>query len=280
MCLMNPDLIETATQRALAAGALVPLQMVGETVDDGGVSFRVEWLSSLAMKDVARLPRVGDKAKAGANPFLPFEQALYIADLTPTHIAILNKFPGQNGHFLVITREFVEQSSPLQQHDFEAAALALRSTGGLFFYNSGDASGASQRHRHMQIMPGFVAPLEAILPRTGFESPAPAPLPFRNLFRRWDLATADDAAALMAETVHAAYETFGLLRDDGLAAPYNLAMTRDWFFAAPRLAEHSHGLSISGLSVVGLIGLRTQDQIELVRSTGPMQMLVDVIGAR
>lgn len=269
--------IDSATERAQAQGALLPLQMTGETVSDGGVDFRVEWLCSLAMKDLARLPRVGDKAAPDFNPFLPFEPALHIADISDTHVAILNKFPGKHGHFLIITRAFVEQTAPLEAADFHASAKALAETGGLFFYNSGSDSGASQRHRHMQIMPGYTAPIEAILPKDGHAKPSSAPLPFHNLFRRWDLRSASDPAALMADTVARFYDAFEITNG---ARPYNLVMTNDWFLAVPRVREHSEGLSISGLSVVGLVGLRTPDQIEIVRAHGPMRMLTDVIGSR
>jgi sulfate adenylyltransferase (ADP) / ATP adenylyltransferase len=269
--------IDAATARAQAAGALLPLQMTGETVSDGGVDFRVEWLSSLAMKDLAKLPRVGDKAAADFNPFLPFEQALHVADLSDTHVAILNKFPGKHGHFLIITRAFIEQTAPLEVNDFRASATALAETGGLFFYNSGSDAGASQRHRHMQIMPGYTAPIETVLPKTGSAEAGSAPLSFRNTFRRWDLRNARDPAALMGETVAHFYEAFDINPN---ARPYNLAMTNDWFLAVPRVREHSEGLSISGLSVVGLMGLRTPDQIEIVRAHGPMRMLTEVIGPK
>lgn len=276
-----PALIEAATERAHSQGALSPLQMTQEIVRDGGVDFQVEWLSSLAMKDLAALPRVGDKAAAEFNPFLPYEEALYIADLASAHVAILNKFPGRRGHFLIISRDFVDQAAPLEDGDFAASAQALRAAGGLFFYNSGPVAGASQRHRHMQIIPGFRPPIEAVLPHQGFVEPELAPLPFRNIFRRWDLkaGTTEDAAALIEETVAATYRAFKLIDSAGNTAPYNLAMTQDWFLAVPRIAEHSQSLSISALSVVGLMGLRTPDQIELVRAYRPMRMLVDVIGA-
>ena len=269
--------IDAATERAQSQGALLPLQMSGDTVSDGGVDFRVEWLSSLAMKDLAKLPRVGDKAAADFNPFLPFEAALHVADLSETHVAILNKFPGKRGHFLIITRAFVDQTAPLDAGDFEASARALAETGGLFFYNSGSDSGASQRHRHMQIMPGYVAPIETVLPKDGYTQAGSAPLPFRNTFRRWDLQRAADPAELMGKTVARFYEAFDIAPD---ARPYNLAMTNDWFLAVPRVREHSEGLSISGPSVVGLMGLRTHDQIEVVRAHGPMRMLTEVIGPR
>ena len=267
--------IDDATKRALAQGALLPLQMASDIVSDGGVDFRVEWLSSLAMKDLANLPRVGDKAAADFNPFLPFEQALHIADLSDTHVAILNKFPGRHGHFLIITRAFVEQMTPLDASDFDASAKALAETGGLFFYNSGPDSGASQRHRHLQIMPEFTAPIESVLPKTAHTQPGTAPLPFRNTFRRWDLKNASDPSALMAETVASFYAAFDIT--NGPQA-YNIVMTNDWFLGVPRVREHSAEISISGLSVVGLMGVRTPDQIEGVRAHGPMRMLTEVIG--
>ena len=37
---------------------------------------------------------------APANPFLPYEEDLYVCDLSPTHVCLLNKFNVVDHHFL------------------------------------------------------------------------------------------------------------------------------------------------------------------------------------
>ena len=277
------EAVERARVHAAAAGALVPVEVEGDTVEDHGVAFRVEWLSSLAMKDLAaKVPRPGDKA-IGFNPFLPFEQDLWVADLSPTHVAILNKFPVFPGHLVMITRDFVEQELPLGQADVEAVVLTLAGLGGLMFFNSGAASGASQRHRHLQLIPGFEPPIEVLL-----DGGAPlalgraARVPYDHVFCRLDPSLFDDPAgasgwlgALVSEACAAA----GLDPVDGRCPPWNLLMTREWLMVIPRRAEFAAGVSLSGLGYAGHMGLRSPEQLADVRAYGPMRMLSEAAGA-
>jgi ATP adenylyltransferase len=82
---------------------------------------------------------------------------LLIAELS-THFLVLNKFPVIPYHFILATKEFKEQTHMLEEDDVEAAYACLtayREAGEeLFgFYNSGEHSGASQAHRHIQFLP-------------------------------------------------------------------------------------------------------------------------------
>lgn len=85
----------------------------------------------------------------------PFEAGICIEEsLTPHHRLIFNKFPARKHHLLVITKEPERQSSRLNKRDFEAALLALKSLDEAFlYYNAGEIAGASQDHKHMQIIP-------------------------------------------------------------------------------------------------------------------------------
>lgn len=271
-----PGAIDAAIERATAAGALLPIVVEGETVSDGGVDFRVEWVSSLAMKDLAKLvPKAGDKG-SGANPFLPYDDDLHVADLSTTHVAILNKFPVWRGHFLIITRRFVEQETPLSRADCDALLTALKGVDGFGFYNSGSVSGASQRHRHLQLVPGYEPTIEALLADapTGLGR-APA-VSFEHVFARIDLEGLDADGLL--DLVDAACVRAGLIAHEGRLPPYNLLMTRRWLMVVPRSVEHAAGVSVSGLGYAGMIGLRSPDQLDAVRAHGPMRMLVDAAG--
>jgi ATP adenylyltransferase len=70
----------------------------------------------------------------------------------------LNKFPVIPDHFIVATKKYKEQTDLLEEDDLEAAyecLSAYRENGEeLFgFFNSGQHSGASQSHRHIQFLP-------------------------------------------------------------------------------------------------------------------------------
>lgn len=78
---------------------------------------------------------------------------------------MLNKFAIIPEHFILATTQFKEQTHLLQENDFAAAWALLGAwkcdgddaSGAereLFgFFNSGEHSGASQRHRHLQFLP-------------------------------------------------------------------------------------------------------------------------------
>ena len=59
------------------------------------------------------------------NPFLPYDEELFVADLSDTHVALLNKYNVLDHHLLLVTRAFEEQESLLTRGDFEALAARL-----------------------------------------------------------------------------------------------------------------------------------------------------------
>ena len=85
----------------------------------------------------------------------PFEHGICIEEnFTQNHRLIFNKFPARKLHVLVITKEPEPQTSKLNTSDFKAALLALQTLGDSFmYYNSGPTAGASQDHKHMQVIP-------------------------------------------------------------------------------------------------------------------------------
>jgi len=71
---------------------------------------------------------------------------------------VLNKFPVIPDHFILATKQYKLQTRLLEEVDIGAAyqcLSAFRDDGEeLFgFFNSGDVSGASQPHRHIQFLP-------------------------------------------------------------------------------------------------------------------------------
>jgi ATP adenylyltransferase len=181
------------TAHALHCGALRPIETVNESIEDSGVRFLVRRVSSLARKDEERKERT-DKAeqRAEVNPFLPYDPDLFVADLSDTHIALLNKFNVIDHHLLIVTRRFEQQEALLTLADFVALFACLAEFGGLAFYNGGAAAGASQRHKHLQIVPlplgtsGPAVPIEPLLTCARIEGAigtVPG-LPFLHAFAR------------------------------------------------------------------------------------------------
>jgi len=114
--------IVKATQNALSIGAQIPMPTDYEFVEDNGIRFFVRILSRLHEKDEAR-KKQHEKSLAEqktVNPFLPFDKNMFVADISETHVALLNKFNVVEHHLLIVTRHFEDQENLLTFHDLEA----------------------------------------------------------------------------------------------------------------------------------------------------------------
>jgi ATP adenylyltransferase len=266
---ISPTLVLDASARALASGALQPIETVATLLDDAGVRFVVRVVASLARKEAARL------APVVADPLGDFEPDLFVADLGPSHYVLLNKFNVVAGHLLIVTRRFEPQESLLGLDDLEALAACLGEVGGLGFYNGGVEAGASQPRKHLQVVPLPLAP----------ESPDDVPMqrvleggprpPFRHAFAR--LAPQDGAREwlacyreLLAQVGIAAVAT---ARGECHSAPYNLLVRREWMFVVPRSAASFEAIPVNALGFAGSLFVRSHAHLERVRDVGPMQVL-------
>ena len=139
------------SERALDQGSLVP-QNISPLIVSGVEPFILNRL-------VTPVPRVsfatGLPSEAGPhpNPFLPWETSLEIARLASSHALILNKFPVEACHLILITQDWQPQGGWLSKTDWQAVAHVAADTPGLWFFNSVRSAGASQPHRHVQLLP-------------------------------------------------------------------------------------------------------------------------------
>lgn len=53
----------------------------------------------------------------------------------------------------MVTREFESQKERISRGDMLTAGLVCEALEGILFFNGGDLSGASQPHKHLQILP-------------------------------------------------------------------------------------------------------------------------------
>ena len=86
------------------------------------------------------------------NPFCPWEKILEIDKIGDHHQLILNKYPVQKGHILLITNNWKPQNGWLDINDWKAIQHVNKDTSGLWFFNSSPIAGASQPHRHFQLL--------------------------------------------------------------------------------------------------------------------------------
>ena len=261
------------SSHAQACGALVPLA-TEILVAPQHEPFVLRRLLSTTPK---HLRRGGPKP----NPFLPWEQALEVDQLDSGHVVLLNKYPVQAGHLLLISANWQPQSGWLSAEDWRGVAHLAGDTGGLWFFNSCAASGASQPHRHLQLLPRRAGeastPLATEIERQLAMLDPPWPWAYR-LSRRADPLGGSDLPALYLE--HA--EQLGLGHPHYAPQPrhpYNLLFNDDWLLTVRRTQEHCAGFSLNALAFAGYLLATENSNIELLEREGPWSLLRAVADA-
>ncbi len=282
---LQPDTLLSAvvgrTAHALACEALRPIETIQTTCDDSGIRFVIRQVSSLIHK-----PQVPDTPRPFVDPFLPHDPDLFVADVSATHFALLNKFNVIDHHLLIVTRAFEPQEALLSLCDFAAWFACLAQFDGLGFYNGGREAGASQPHKHLQIVPlplgvaGQALPIGSLIDAAIFEGVVGTlpGIPFRHAFVRLPPGPPASAAAHALGCYRAMLDAVGLgaVDVDGRAhqsGPYNLLVTPGWMLLVPRCAEKADGIAVNSLGFAGSLFVRDIQQLEAVRRIGPMTLL-------
>lgn len=282
-------LVQRTTRQALNCGALQPIATQIHTIDDDGIPFLVRMVDSLARKEkVRQQPRDCSQQKPD-NPFLPYDEDLYIADVSPTHVCLLNKFNVVDHHLLIITREYVSQQEWLILEDFVALACCLQEIAGLGFYNSGPISGASQHHKHLQLIPFTENKNAVTLPiakAVDAEQTAIADLqylpnlPYQHRLQLLPPVWGQDCQTLGTTLLHTYRQLVSELGLD-LTAPqpdqsYNLLVTRDWMMVVRRSQPDYKGINVNSLGYAGWLLVKTPAELEKLRQIGPLNLLTQV----
>ena len=286
--------ITQRTQQALQCGALKSIETDHEFVEQNGVQFLVRILANLVRKDLAKQKQDPKKAASNKNfnPFLPYETELFVIDLSDTHLCLLNKFNVVNHHILMITRAFEAQDTWLTLNDFEALAVCLAEVDGMAFYNGGKVAGASQRHKHLQLVPLPMAPgcsripIEPLIKSAQFNGLVgkTPDLPFSHAIAQLETvwrSTPQETAETMLEIYRTLLQAVGFhnssSRYEGQQShPYNLIATQQWMMIVPRSKESYHNISVNSLGFAGSLLVRNREQMQLLKELGPMNLLKQV----
>lgn len=291
------DDIQQQTRHALDCGALQPIDTQHEFLEEAGMRFLVRILANLARKEKANQTQKQQK-KIGKdfNPFLPYEEDLFVTDISSTHLCLLNKYNVVNHHILIVTRDFEDQDTWLTEADFQALAACMAEIDGLAFYNGGRLAGASQRHKHLQLVPpplcpdGSPLPLSQVIETLDCQpNPKASPatcfshnprFPFRHAIAHlppdWQ-GTIPEAAKRLLTTYQDLLIYLGCsLKNSPHAFPYNLLITRQWMMLVCRSQEHYQSIPVNSLGFAGSLLVKNQDQLALLKSLGPMTVLKNV----
>lgn len=310
------------TVAATSSGAVKKLSTTGRAVVDGptGVQFFVSRKNAVA--DAGRKAS-GAAAKAAPvkqqrfDPFAVPEEALLVEPhLTATHYLMLNKFPIVDDHLLVITKAFEMQTDVATFEDFEALRATLSSVDGFVFYNCGARSGASQPHKHFQLLPRDTLklleadgdnaagmtheiPMEALvdqcLPSASTPPLAPTPLPsplsksgivVARLPHGWERSSDSASVQAVLGTYESMLQRVGLpVSRDGVDhcsdrshPSHNMVMTKSWLMVAARQCDPcpETGLGSNACGFGGFFLVRDDAELAKLEARGPAQALIDV----
>ena len=268
------------SESALAASALVPLPTsVHALTHLDGVDFELRHLTGATPKHLrAAGPR--------PNPFRPWDQRLAVRSVGDHHTLILNKFPVQIGHMLLITSEWAPQSGWLTELDWQALAAVDEDTTGLWFFNSGPDAGASQPHRHLQLLPRRVG--QPVCPRDRWYRMRSS-VPFNrggDVLEQSCAVLAIDPPVFTGEGLSAMYRTLctslGLGSPDHMERPrhpYNILLCRNWMAMVRRSRDGVHGFSVNALGFAGYLLSTEHSDRDWLAQVGPKELLRQVARA-
>ncbi|MGD1908117.1 MAG: phosphorylase [Leptolyngbyaceae cyanobacterium] len=279
--------LQQRTATATACGALQSIPTEFTLLEDRGIHFLVRIVKNLARKEIATTQqRQAAKQGKPANPFLPYEEALFVGNLSPTHLCLLNKFNVVDHHLLVVTRDYESQDDWLTLADWTALTLTLKEIDGLGFYNGGRDAGASQHHKHLQVVPfpfhaDDTVPIASLIRlHSHGTGVVQLPVPFHHRVLSLSLDWSQEADAI-APILWQGYRQ--LLADIGIDLqaerpnrPYNLLVTRQWMLAVPRSQEEYQGIPVNSLGYAGSLLVKTAAGLEQLKKMGPLNLLTAV----
>ena len=242
------------------------------------------------LPSLMKRPENGQQKK---NPFLEPEPALTIVEdfgKEDQFRLVFNKYPVVPCHFMLLTKEFKSQDTPLLPEELEAIYSVCKHVGNdwFAFFNCGPELGASQPHKHVQFMKkplgefiSFADRLadssSSFLPNNKNEPLQNGNLPFAHFVARLpdgDM-TADDLLMYYMLLVSRAAT---VLRDNDVTKmSYNFLMTPKWMMVVPRkLGVYHEKLGLNSCGMLGLFLCKNTQLHDLVKDDGPEQILAEV----
>jgi ATP adenylyltransferase len=266
------------SQEALENGALRPLSTDIETwAGSGDGGFEIRHL-------VGAPPRHLRAAGPKPNPFRPWDQRLELTRVGNEHVLILNKYPVQLGHMLLISQSWQPQVGWLSLMDWTAACQVNQDTGGLWFFNSGPQAGASQPHRHLQLLPRTkgvrLCPREEWFQQHLLNATCSRPMDsLERSIKIKPLPVTWSGSALLEIYLDLCQQS-GLgspQRDEKPLHPYNLLISTRWMTLVKRSCDEVHGYSVNALGFAGYLLSTERSNRTWLAANSPEALLMKVV---
>jgi len=155
-------------------------------------------------------------------------------------------------------------------------------------------AGASQPHKHLQLVPLPLDPAGPALPIAPAIDSAEVTADVRSLdalpFPHAIVALEAGAGAEPKAAATQAIDRYPRLLSaigidvpaarDRVTKPYNLLVTRRWMLAVPRVRECFQSISCNSLTFAGVLLARDEEQLALLQRHGPLAALRCVAGTK
>ncbi|CUM68483.1 uncharacterized protein PRCAT00006208001 [Priceomyces carsonii] len=272
-------------------GDLAENEIIHRRIHNSTIDFQLTLLKSLMHR-----PEKGTKEK---DPFAKPEPELTIEDTfgNDGEFKILfNKFPVIPYHFMLVTKTFMSQNTPLMPQELFAILKILLKLKTLdsqrkwfSFYNCGDESGASQPHKHIQFMtfpendfipfPEMLADAsDTHVPKAGMEPLQSPDLPFAHFVAKLpsDLNDMDEEDIGMYFSF-LLQRTLTVLRENNAKSiSYNFLMTTKYMMLVPRSCGKYKELGINSCGAIGLFLCKNEELFNMIKEDGPEAILEQV----
>ncbi len=262
------------SEKALKSGALIPLPTeILTEVDDNQFVIR-KLIGELPIRQKAVGPVV--------NPFLPWDLRLQISMINDSHGLILNKYPVQKGHMLLVTRNWEPQNGWLDINDFRSLITVDNDTTGLWFFNSSSNAGASQPHRHLQLLrrkKGSIScPRDDWFKSISTTSNRTNKISKSCFVKRREKST-NNSLELFEQYLSLCLESNVGIPNKNIkpVIAYNLLICRDWICLVRRKKEICNGFSINALGFAGYILATSKSDMDILIKRGVENLLSEVV---
>jgi ATP adenylyltransferase len=295
-----------AFEKACNEGAVLFTPTKVEIVKDTTMPCIIRLTSTLLKKQnetkqLVEPPTSMNGTKGNYNPFLPYDLRVFVKELsTQKHVLLLNKFSIAQAHVLIVTKHFESQLDDINEEDMEAVLECLLEMDALIFYNCGPFSGASQAHKHLQVVPLPIIqkeelddltdfpksglPIEVVLNNyldTTMILQSAGELGFQHVFailpdNLWQqsLYREQMTQQLMKLYRNMLQHLKQTLHHQNLShLDYNFLLTRRWMMIVPRKQETYKGIPINSMGFTGNLLARSHKQLIKIRNLGPLTIL-------
>ena len=205
------------------------------------------------------------------NPFLyPFEPGILIKNIENNYRLLFNKYPIIDKHLLLVTFQFEKQTDPLSKDDLENAFEIITEIDGFGFFNSGEHSGFSQEHKHIQIIPYEKLtrfPLDQHASLIIQDAPFTLPIyDFKHFFH----------AIPAANPKKALHKIYNKLLSLLTPTSYNLIITKNWMLMVSRAKEKSFNkFELNSVAYAGFLLTKNNEDLDFLKRVGPLAILRD-----